>query len=276
MRVRSWHTAALGAAIAILAVVAPIGPVAAAPESACTTTAGVTVIVDFSHFGGEIERGCAAGQPPTALAAMHAAGFDTAGTTRYGDAFLCRIDNLPAPKNEACADTPPASSSWSFYNAHPNDTTWTYAPVGVLSYRPPSGSIVAFAFGNFAKPGDPPGGGHSPADDPDHDRRPDRPYGPSVTAPPARPTTTVAPPTTARVTAPRATATHATTGTVTSTVPAATSTSTSTRIVDRTATGTISHDSSGSPVPAAITAAIVVLLAAGAGVTIAGRRRRSA
>jgi hypothetical protein len=275
MRARSLHTAALGAAIAILAVVAPVVRAGAAPAAACTSTAGVTVIVDFTHFGSAIERGCAAGQPATALDAMHAAGFETAGTTRYGDAFLCRIDDLPAPKNEACADTPPASSSWSFYNARPNDATWTYAAVGVLSYRPPSGSIIAFAFGNFAKPGIRPTAAIPRATTTVTVADPTVPAAPPAEAPPTQSAPTIAPPATARVTAPRTPATHAKTTVVAATVPAST-TSTATHIVDRTATGTIPHDSSGSPVPAAITAAIVVLLAAGAGVTISARRRRSA
>jgi hypothetical protein len=269
MRARSLHTAALGAAIAILAVVAPAGRVCAAPSAPCTTTAGVTVIVDFTHFGRAVERGCAPGQPANALAAMHAAGFGTAGTTRYGDAFLCRIDNLPTPRNEACGDTPPASSSWSFYNARPIDATWTYTPVGVLSYRPGPGSIIAFAFGNLAKPGIRPAAAVPRPPTPITIADPTVPTAPPETPQVVQPTTTAAPPTTAPVTAPRSTAAS----TRTATVPAPTTT---TRIVDRTATGTISHASSGSPVPAVIAAAIVALLAAGAAVTIAARRRRSA
>ena len=92
--------ATIGAAIAIsgmIAVGAPAVGVAAGASSACSATAGVTVIVDFTHFsGGKIERGCAAGHPANALA-LHAAGFTTAGTAQYGDAFLCRIDGLPTP-----------------------------------------------------------------------------------------------------------------------------------------------------------------------------------
>src|ERR1700722_10199816 len=111
MHVRSYLPAAIGAAIAILAVAAPAARVGAASASACTAQSGVTVIVDFTHFGHGIEQGCAPGSPNTALAAMHAAGFSTAGTTEYGDAFVCRIDDLPSPKSQACASTPPAMAS---------------------------------------------------------------------------------------------------------------------------------------------------------------------
>ena len=275
MRARTLHTAALGAAIAILAVVAPALAVArasAAPAPACTTTAGVTVIVDFSHFGRAIERGCAPGQPASALAALRAAGFETAGTTRYGDAFVCRIDNLPAPKREACADTPPATSSWSFYNARANDPTWTYTSIGVLSYRPPSGSIIAFAFGNLAKPGIRPAAAIPGTSTATTNTDPTPPTAPAATVPAAPTPTAVAPPTTTAVSTTRPAVSRAPT-TVRPTKPAP-GTSTSTRIVDH--TGTIPQNSSGSPFPAVLTAAIVVLLAVGAAVTVSTRRRRSA
>ena len=99
--------ALLGAAIAI---VAPAPRARAASVPACTTTSGVTVIVDFTHFNGNIERGCAPGQTANALAALRAGGFTTAGTANYGDAFLCRIDGKPVAKAESCATTPPAKS----------------------------------------------------------------------------------------------------------------------------------------------------------------------
>ena len=153
MRARSLHAVTLGVAVAIFAIATPAPRVAGAAVSGCSKTSGVTVIVDFTYFQRDIERGCAPGTPATALAAVQAAGFSTAGTTQYGDAFLCRIDNLPPPKDEACAATPPARSSWSFYWARATDAAWTYSPTGVLSYRPPAGTIVAFAFGDLAKPG---------------------------------------------------------------------------------------------------------------------------
>src|SRR5438132_8106628 len=149
--------AAIGAAIAIITVIAGVAPavgVTAASSPACSATAGVTVIVDFTHFsGGKIERGCAPGHPADALTALHTAGFTTAGTAQYGDAFLCRIDGLPKPAQDGCAVTPPATAYWAFWHARQSDAQWTYASVGVLDYRPAAGSIEAFAFGNHAQPG---------------------------------------------------------------------------------------------------------------------------
>jgi hypothetical protein len=269
MRGHSLRIVVMGAAIAIVAIVAPTVGAGAASTAACTKTSGVTVIVDFAYFHHRIARGCAAGRPATALAAMQAAGFETAGTTRYGDAFVCRIDNLPSPKAEACSDTPPARSSWSFYFARPDDATWTYSSAGVLGYRPPAGTIIAFAFGNYARPG------VRPAD---------------VRPTAAPPTTAAAPPPTAAPTLPTVAAAAATTTTsasapptsaaravslptTTSTPSTTTSSTTSARVVDR---PQITHltvkGASGSPRGAVLAVVIVSVLATAALLMIRARR----
>jgi hypothetical protein len=270
-----------GAAIAFCAFAAPGAPVGAA--SACNTQSGVTVIVDFTSFGGDIERGCDPGQPETALDALHTAGFVTAGTARYGDAFVCRIDGRPSPAHEACTDTPPASSSWSFYFARPSDRRWTYSAAGVLGYRPAAGSLVAFAFGDDAKPGVLPSGATVTTT--------------TTTTPPPRPTTrsttppvtaladppgtvpppgVTGPPTTVATTSPTSTPTtrrrseHATTTTGDAT------TTSGPRIVDKTASTPLStDDDSGSALPAIVTVVLVTVLGAGA-FTVTRSRRRAA
>jgi LPXTG-motif cell wall-anchored protein len=275
----------IGAAIAFCAFAAPVAPVDAAPASACSSQSGVTVIVDFTAFGGNIERGCDPGQPATALAAMQTAGFSTAGTARYGDAFVCRIDGLPSPKKEACTDTPPASSSWSFYFARPNAKAWTYSAAGVSSYQPPAGSLIAFAFGNYAKPGVLPSGATptitTTTTAPRRTTVP--PPRPTVTgaATPATPATTTPP-----VVAPTATApdtvvpsttvtrsTHASTSTSTRLEP---STTNGPRIVDKASGPVPDTGSSGSPWPAIVTVALVAALGGGAFALIRARRRRAA
>ncbi|HTL85737.1 MAG TPA: hypothetical protein VL856_11170, partial [Acidimicrobiia bacterium] len=96
----------------LITLVAVTLPTTGWSAGAATTCAGVTVVVDFTHFGGNIERGCAQ-HPSSGLDALHQAGFTTAGTTQYGDAFLCRIDNLPGAAEEACTATPPSTSYWA-------------------------------------------------------------------------------------------------------------------------------------------------------------------
>jgi hypothetical protein len=274
--------ATAGVAIAFCAVAAPGARVGAAPVSSCSSQSGVIVIVDFAAFGGDIERGCDPGQPATALAAMHTAGFGTAGTARYGDAFVCRIDGLPSPEKEACTDTPPASSSWSFYFARPTDRRWTYSAVSVVGYQPPSGSLIAFAFGNYAKPGVLPSGATVTTTTTTTAPR-------RTTAPPTRPPVTalVAPtvPATGPVLGPE-TSTPASTAPAsakrptarsTTTRPNPSTTTTGPRIVDKTASAPIDdRGDSGSPWPAILTLGLVAALGAGAFALIRTRRRRTA
>ncbi len=269
--------AAVGLAFAMLAFAGPAPRAGAAPASVCSPRSGVTVIVDFTHFAGEIERGCAPGHPPTALAALHAAGFTTAGTVQYGDAFVCRIDARPTPESDGCAVTPPANASWSFYSARPTDKAWTYSTTGVTSFHPAAGTIVAFAFGNRAEPGIPPSA--------------------AIATPTTTTTTTAPPPTTAAVTRPPVTAPATSPPPTTARVPAATAPppttpittagaaskvaheSTSTvlpRVVDRTAAGPAPHDGSGSPLPALVAGALVASLGTVGLLIVRARRRRPA
>ena len=279
--------AAVGAAIAFGAIAVSV-PRRGAAASACCDTVGVTVIVDFTHFGRAIERGCEPDAPANALDAVHAAGFTTAGTARYGDAFVCRIDSLPSPKSEACTDTPPAKSSWSFYHARATDRVWTYSTLGVVSYHPAPGTLLAFAFGNSAKPGVLPSGAAVPTSTTTTTapRKPPPRTTPPVTAQVHPPGTTTPspiappPPTVGAVgVAPTpTTAKHpATTRPDAPTTRPDTSTTTAPRIVDKTASGPVAGDgsSSGSPWPAVLTVALVAALGAGAFATIRTRRRRA-
>ncbi len=138
-----------GAAAAIIAVAVPVLGARASDASlaGCTSSTGVVVIVDFSHWGGSVERGCASGAPATGLDALHDAGFTSAGTAQYGNAFVCRIDSHPSTAEQTCASTPPANAYWAYYHARWTDTGWTYYAVGATSTHPAPGTIDAWAFG---------------------------------------------------------------------------------------------------------------------------------
>ena len=90
-------------------VMGPVLSAAADPLGDCSTTSGVIVAVDFSHWGGNYERGCDA-TLTTGYDALQAAGFTTAGDSQDGPAFICRIDDEPPPSADPCIDTPPASA----------------------------------------------------------------------------------------------------------------------------------------------------------------------
>ncbi len=122
----------------------------------CPGSTGVTVFVDFTAFGQGTQTRCAPGTPSTGVDALTQAGFTPAGTTKYGLAFICRINNLPSSAQQACVTTPPANAYWAYYHANAGATTWTYSSQGASSYHPPQGSIEGWAFGNSASPSETP------------------------------------------------------------------------------------------------------------------------
>ncbi len=119
---------------------------------ACKGTSGVTVTVDFKAFGGVEQTRCAAGAQTSGVTALTNAGFPPTGTKQYGLAFICRINNLPSPSAQTCNSTPPANAYWAYYHASAKATSWSYATTGPTSYKPPVGTIEAWAFGKGAKP----------------------------------------------------------------------------------------------------------------------------
>ena len=117
------------------------------PIASCTSTSGVIVAVDFSHWdAGLWERGCDT-TITTGYGALHAAGFTTAGDQHDGPAFICRINDDPPPSEDACIDTPPATAYWSYWHANANATKWTLSSLGASSYVPKPGSVDGWAFG---------------------------------------------------------------------------------------------------------------------------------
>jgi hypothetical protein len=142
-----------GAATTLSALTAATTATLAGTAGACpTTTKGVTVAVDFTAFGKGFKVRCATGTPATGVAALKQAGFTPTGTQLYGLAFICRINNLPSPAQQACITTPPANAYWAYYHANKGATTWTYSTQSASTYKPLVGSIEAWAFGNSAQP----------------------------------------------------------------------------------------------------------------------------
>jgi hypothetical protein len=144
------------------AVTASTAAVAAASDEAkkpragtaghCPGATGVTVAVDLTAFGKGVQVRCAPGKPATGIAALQQAGFTVAGTQSSGLGFVCRLQGFPKPAQDACITTPPATAYWAYYHALAGATTWTYSTQGAISYKPPQGSIDAWAFGASAKP----------------------------------------------------------------------------------------------------------------------------
>lgn len=124
----------------------------------CTTSTGVTVVVDFQKLGGGVVVRCAPSIPAggTGLDALQNAGVPYAGVARWGDAFICRLFNKPSATQtlpitgdptykEACVNTPPAAAYWSYWFA-PNGGTWTYSQFGVKNRSAIKGGFEGWSF----------------------------------------------------------------------------------------------------------------------------------
>jgi hypothetical protein len=134
------------------------------PLSSCTITAGVIVVVDFSHWGGNAERVCFASLTTTTTAydALVAEGFTTIGDAHDGSAFVCRITEPgtgvaePSVSEDPCTTTPPATAYWSFWIANAGQGAWSVSPLGVMSLVPQPGSVEYWNFGSDVGEGDRP------------------------------------------------------------------------------------------------------------------------
>ena len=129
----------------------------ALPLSQCTTTSGVILAVDFSHFGGGSFRSCGS-TPTSGLALLQQGGWSMAGTRQYGNAFVCKIGysgfngGTQYPTDFSCAVTPPETSYWSYWHADVGNDSWSHSTAGASSYSPKPGSVDAWAFGAGSPP----------------------------------------------------------------------------------------------------------------------------
>ncbi len=194
------------------------------PIGQCTTSSGVVLAVDFSHWGGPVYRSCGT-TPTTGHELLNQGGWRTTGTGHDGPAFICRIGysghqggkQYPTPQQEDCVLTPPASAYWSYWHANPGQNTWEYSQLGAMSYKPEPGSVDLWIFGGTDIGGTkgrptltpdqlrahntlPTGGDPAPQPPPEPKPQPDpvrtteQPGGGAPAAPPASAATAPAPP----------------------------------------------------------------------------------
>ncbi|MEU7586903.1 prenyltransferase/squalene oxidase repeat-containing protein [Micromonospora sp. NPDC049230] len=150
----AWLALVAAVTLGAAALVVPTRAAIADPLDSCTPTQGAIVAVDFGAWSGPLLRGCDA-TPTTGLDLLHEAGFTTTGTVHDGPGFICRIGSpafdagaeRPAPADEACQLTPPATAYWSYWIAPAGQDQWTYSPLGAMSQRPGPGEVEAWVFG---------------------------------------------------------------------------------------------------------------------------------
>ncbi|GGP33251.1 hypothetical protein [Streptomyces melanogenes] len=284
---------ALGLAAAALAVTTSPAGAAPQPMGQCTTSSGVVLAVDFSHWGGPVYRSCGT-TPTTGYELLNQGGWATTGTGHDGPAFICRIGysgyqggkQYPTPQQDDCVLTPPASAYWSYWHAGPGADTWEYSQLGAMLYKPEPGSVDLWIFGGTdiegtrgrptVTPGqlrahnDRPTGGGQPAPE-DSRSAPALPPGTDTGPAPKRPTPTPSAPVSP---SPSTSASPSPSATATPTPSASTAAPTPrTRVLDAAPAADAEHDA-GSYLPAVATGALV-LLVGGAAVYAARRRRRT-
>lgn len=280
------------------ALLAPADRASAAPQpiGRCTTSSGVVLAVDFSHWGGPVYRSCGT-TPTTGYELLNQGGWRTTGTGHDGPAFICRIGysghqggkQYPASQQEDCVLTPPASAYWSYWHADPGENTWEYSQLGAMSYRPRPGSVDLWIFGGTNIEGTkgrpavtpdqlrahnslPTGGDPAPRPKPAPVRTTQRPaHGDQAPPPPSKKPSKPASPSASASASPSdsATPSPSPSGSATGAVAAPEK---SAKVVDAAPAADAEHDS-GSMAPVAATAGLVVVIG-GAAVFAAKRRRR--
>ncbi|MBC7594329.1 MAG: hypothetical protein H7288_10370 [Kineosporiaceae bacterium] len=138
----------------LLAAMTPLltsGNPADAAGGACSSSSGVTVVVDFGSLGGGTAIRCAH-TSGSGLEALNAAGFSTEGTQTYGASFVCRISGRPGPSSESCRSTPPTDTSWHYWYAS-NGGSWKFSQSGAANRTVIQGGFEGWSFGAGAAPG---------------------------------------------------------------------------------------------------------------------------
>lgn len=131
-------------AVAAFLAAAGLGVPAAAQAATCSTSHGVTVVVDFHQLGGGVQTACdAGGAGRTGAAQMSDVGHHLTYVQRQ-PGFVCRVDGAPA--DDPCVTTPPDNAYWSLWWSDGRSGTWSYAAQGIGALQVPDGGYVALSW----------------------------------------------------------------------------------------------------------------------------------
>lgn len=114
-------------------------PAASAAQSgqACEPGQGVTVVVDFTDLGGDLQIGCAKGDPANGREALEAAGFKPVDSQ---PGLICTINSQPDP-----CPTEFTGSFWSYWHADASGD-WQSYMVGADSSDPAVGELEGWRY----------------------------------------------------------------------------------------------------------------------------------
>lgn len=118
---------------------------------------GVIVSVNYSGLA-ENTRQCIeiAGSSEVAKNILASAGVSIEGTKAFGDAVVCRVNNVPSatepitvdgqdPYLETCEEMPPAFAYWGLWVKNSDAADWEYAMEGVGSLQLTKGQSLGLA-----------------------------------------------------------------------------------------------------------------------------------
>jgi hypothetical protein len=114
-----------------------------AAAEACTTEAGVTVVVDQGALGGGIATVCDPGSGEVASTRFEQNGFALTFAQRQ-PGFVCRVNGVPA--SDPCVNTSPVDAYWGLFWTDGESGSWTYSTLGATSLDVPDGGAVALAW----------------------------------------------------------------------------------------------------------------------------------
>mgnify|MGYP001048565367 CR=1 FL=1 len=128
----------------------------------CTTSRGVSVVVDFRELGGSTLRRCALPDPGqtafrgSGLDALRAAGLDVTGVDTYGLAVVCRLAGKPSASTtltvagrdyrESCRTTPPTGAHWSYWHTSSAKGAWQLSRYGAAGRQVVNGGWEGWSF----------------------------------------------------------------------------------------------------------------------------------
>lgn len=131
-------------AVAVFLAAAGLGLPSAAHAATCSTSHGVTVVVDFHQLGGGVQTACdAQGGGRSGDKQMSDAGHHLTYVQRQ-PGFVCRVDGVPA--DDPCVNTPPDNAYWSLWWSDGKSGTWSYAAQGIASMSVPDGGYLALSW----------------------------------------------------------------------------------------------------------------------------------
>jgi hypothetical protein len=149
--------AAAALALALAGCAAPVAEPTSTPIPEATADGSceqVSVVVDFGPLDEPSVAGCAAAGP--ALDVLDEAGVVTEGTADYGNAVVCRVNDLPSPDEpveiegeepftESC-DTLNSVAYWALWVKNTPDGQWEYAQEGVNTLELTDGQSVGLVY----------------------------------------------------------------------------------------------------------------------------------